>query len=490
MILRYLISFGAFLITQGTWAQNPAMEWQSSFGGSGQEDASAIRQTSDGGYIVAGESSSNDFDVSENNGMHDFWLLKIDSVGALVWQNSFGGSNMERAHDLEQTSDGGYIVVGEAASNDGDLTHNNGERDFWVVKVNASGDLIWQKSYGGSAGDIARTVLQTSDGGYIVAGETASSDGDIGINNGAMDFWILRLDSLGEMVWEKSFGGSGWDSAESICATSDGAFLVVGGSESSDGDLTLNQGDKDYWAVKIDTNGNLLWQKSLGGSDWDLAYSVQQTLDGGYILAGESRSSDGDVDQSHKMESGPSPFYRAHGNRDYWIVKLDSAGTIGWQWLFGGSDWDAGRSVHETLDEGYIVAGFSNSTDVDVTGNNGNWDFWLVRLNYSGDIMWQTSLGGSAHDLAQSVRQTNDGGYVVAGSAWSNDDDLTQNYGASDIWIVKLGVTVGLEELAPTHKRERIRVLNLLGQVCEDKPNTLLIHVYSDGSTEKVFRLE
>jgi len=485
---RLLISIVFLFLTGIAHSQAPPIEWEKSYGGSLLDEMGSIRQTSDGGYIVAGSSSSSDIDLSINNGLHDLWLVKIDGNGSLSWQKSFGGSQMEKAHAVEETTDGGFIVAGESASNDGDATNNNGDRDFWILKVNSSGTLLWQKSYGGSNWDAALSVQQTTDGGYIVAGESASNDGDVSGNHGDKDFWIIKLDSVGTLSWQKSLGGSAWDSAESIEQTADGGYIVAGSSESNDGDLTLNQGDKDYWVVKLDANGFLIWQHSVGGSNWDTAHSIQQTMDGGYIIAGESKSNDGDVNQVHKGLDNEHPVEK-HGDRDYWIVKLNASGLIVWERLYGGADWDAGNSVQETADQGYIVAGYSNSNDVDVSGNHGNWDYWILKLAYTGAIEWQKSLGGSLHDIGTTIRTTNDGGFIVAGSAWSNDGDLSVNYGSNDFWVIKLGAPLAIDELVQGEKK-RIKIVNILGQETEYKPNTLLIYIYSDCSAEKVFVVE
>lgn len=488
--MHILTTFILFILAPTVLAQSPPIEWERSYGGSLLEEFGSIRQTSDGGYILTGESTSSDNDLTENNGLHDLWLLKIDGSGGLVWQKSFGGTQMEKAHAVEETSDGGFIVAGESSSNDGDVTNNNGDRDFWILKVNSAGALLWQKSYGGSNWESAQSIQQTVDGGYIVAGESASNDGFVTGNQGDMDFWVVKLDSLGNLSWQKSFGGSSWDSAEAVQLTADGGYIVAGSSESNDGDLNLNQGDKDYWIVKLDANGAMEWQRSMGGSSWDTSHSIQQTADGGYIIAGESKSSDGDVDQFHKGLSPTSTApYAKHGDRDYWIVKLNASGQIVWERLYGGADWDAGHSVQETADQGYIISGYSNSNDIDVTGNHGNWDYWILKLGYTGTIEWQKSLGGSLHDIGTCVRTTADGGFIVAGSAWSNEGDLSVNYGSNDIWVVKLGQFSGIEELSQKHE-EPIKIVNILGQETEFKANTPLIYIFSDGSRERKMVIE
>jgi len=403
--------------------------WQKTFGGN-LFNANSIKQTTDGGYVFAGWSRAN---YSGNHGGYDFWVVKLDSSGTEVWEQNLGGSGNELAYSIQQTTDGGYIVAGESD----DATGNHGNTDYWIVKLDSSGNIIWQKSLGGSGGETAYSIQQTNDGGYIVAGTSTSTDGDVTGNHGNGDYWIVKLDSSGNIIWQKSLGGSGNDYAQSIQQTSDGGYIVAGTSTSNDGDVTGHHGAagvpgvngvSDYWIVKLDSSGNIIWQKSLGGSDDDIVTSIQQTTDGGYIVAGYSWSTDGDVTGNH-------------GNGDYWIVKLDSSGNIIWQKSLGGSGNDYASSIQQTTDGGYIVAGTSWSNDGDVTGHHGAagvTDYWIVKLDSSGNIIWQKSLGGSNTDGAHSIQQTTDGGYVVAGDSFSNDGDVTNGSSGGLVWVVKL----------------------------------------------------
>ncbi|UCH15292.1 MAG: hypothetical protein JSV22_04830, partial [Bacteroidales bacterium] len=231
------------------------IEWQKSLGGSCGDEAHSIKQTSDGGYIVAGLSCSNNGDVSENNGNYDYWIVKLTSTGEIEWQKSHGGNEAEWAYSIQQTSDGGYIVAGVSQSNDGDVSGNHGTYDYWIVKLTSIGVLDWQKSLGGSDEDMAYSIQQTSDGGYIVAGRSESSDGDVSGNHGSSDFWIVKLNPSGEIDWQRTLGGSGDDYANSIQQTTDGGYIVAGGSNSNDGDVSGNHGYGDYWVVKLTSTG-------------------------------------------------------------------------------------------------------------------------------------------------------------------------------------------------------------------------------------------
>jgi hypothetical protein len=235
--------------------------------------------------------------------------VKLSATGAIQWQKCLGGSGWDVATSIQQTSDGGFIVAGRTNSNDGDVTGNHGNDDFWVVKLSATGEIQWQKSLGGSNDDWATSIQQTSDGGFIVAGSTDSNDGDVTGNHGNDDFWVAKLSSTGAIQWQKSLGGSGDELAESTQQTSDGGFIVTGWTTSNDGDVTGNHGGKDFWVVKLSSTGAIQWQKSLGGSGTDVAESIQQTSDGGFIVAGYTASNDGDVTGNH-------------GYDDFWVVKL------------------------------------------------------------------------------------------------------------------------------------------------------------------------
>jgi len=430
------LTFVALMLLFGTlvFAQ-PSIVWQKCLGGSRGDDAYSIQQTSDGEFIVAGYSASNDGDVSGNHAAGDYWVVKLNSSGRIVWQKCLGGNDYDWAESIQQTSDDGFIVAGETSSNDDDVSGYHGGGDYWVVKLDSSGNIVWQKCLGGRGDDWAYSIQQTSDGGFIVAGYTLSNDGDVSGNHGGDDFWVVKLDSSGNIVWQKCLGGSDDDGAKSIQQTSDGGFIVAGYTWSNDGDVSGNHGWCDYWVVKLNSAGRIVWQKCLGGSRGDVAYSIQQTSDGGFIVAGVSSSNDGDVSGNH-------------GGSDFWVVKLNPSGDIVWQKCLGGTGYDVAYSVQQTSDGGFIVAGYTRSNNGDVSGHHGSADsadYWVVKLNSSGDIIWQKCLGGSRGDVAYSIQQTSDGGFIVAGYAYSNDGDVSGNHGCCDYWVVKLS-PVGVSE--------------------------------------------
>lgn len=425
----------------------PSIEWQKTFGGQYDDSALCIEQTTDGGYIIAGSSESNNGDVSGNHGHSDFWIVKLDLAGSLLWQKSLGGGYNESSWSIQQTTDGGYIVVGNSISNDGDVSGNHPDGngyysyDYWIVKLDSGGNMMWQECLGGGDEDHAFSVQQTTDNGFIIAGYATSTDGDvIGNHNSTGDYWVVKLSESGMMEWQKCLGGYSADIGYCIYQTTDGGYVVAGSSHSDDGDVTENHpadngsNTYDYWITRLDTSGNLLWQKSFGGSDDDEAISIQQISDGNFIVAGYSESNDGDVSDNY-------------GLRDFWVIKIDTAGSLLWQKSLGGSEYEVAFSIRQTTDGGFIIAGYTSSEDGQVSDNQGGYDIWIVKLNMSGNLVWQKCLGGTGYDSAHSIRETTDGGYIIAGNSTSIDGDVSGNQGEKDFWIVKLtsDLSTGLE---------------------------------------------
>lgn len=433
-----MLPFIGILCSNAIIAQAPAIEWQKSLGGTGDESASSIIQTSDGGFMIAGSSNSNNGNVTGNHGSFDYWLLKLSSTGNLQWQKSLGGTGNDYASSAIQTGDGDYVVAGTTDSNNGDVSGNHGLTDGWILKLNSdAGVIYWKKTFGGTNYDVINEIIPTTDGGYIFAGNSSSNNGDVPGNNGYVDYWIVKVNADGNVQWKKNLGGTGDDRATSITQTNDGGYVVAGYAENNNGDVTGNHGGKDYWILKLNTDGGVIyWKKSLGGSHQDLARSIVKTSDGGYIVAGHAFSNDGDVTGNHD-------------GTDAWIVKLNSDGNIQWQKALGGTKVDEAYSIIQTTDGGYLAVGHTTSNDGQVVGyhspsNTGggeaplSYDYWAVKLSATGNLLWQKCLGGSGSESANSVIQTADGGYVIAGSSNSNNGDVTGNHGSDDVWIVKL----------------------------------------------------
>lgn len=386
-------------------------------------------------------------DKTENcigNSQNDFWVIKLDSAGDIQWQNTIGGNQEDVLYSAELTSDGGYILGGYSRSgNSGDKTENNigSGSDYWVVKLNSLGYIQWQNTIGGSSDDLLFSINQTSDFGYILGGVSSSdSSGDKTENSlGWDDYWIVKIDSLGIVQWDNTIGGDDKDWLYSIKQTFDGGYILGGESESdSSGDKTENTigaaGNEDYWVLKLDQQGNIQWQNTIGGNGGEWLLSIEQTLDGGFILGGSSFSNiSGD-----KTEN-------CLGDWDYWVIKLDSSGGIEWQNTIGGSDWDWITSIHQITNNEYIVSGYSRSNiSFDKTENCfGNFDYWIINLDSMGNILWENTIGGDKEDQLYSIFETNNGEYILAGRSYSDiSGDKTENTiglnGYSDYWIVKL----------------------------------------------------
>jgi hypothetical protein len=321
-----------------------------------------------------------------------------DSRSAPVeeWNQTFGGSDYEWGNSVAETSDGGYIVAGTTYS------YGAGNGDVWLIKTDASGVEEWNQTFGGSAVEYGDSVAVTSDGGYIITGSTQS------YGAGHSDVWLIKTDAHGSKEWDQTFGGSGEDHGNSLAETSDGGYIIVASTQS------YGAGSSDVWLIKTDAAGNEEWNELFGGSEWDFGYSVAQTSDNGYIIAGYTES------------------YGA-GSSDAWLTKTDAHGNEEWNELFGGSEWDYGYSVAETSDGGYIITGFSQSY------GDGSANVWLIKTNAAGNEEWNEIFGGSSGDYGYSVAQTPDGGYIVTGYTYS------YGAGSADAWLIKTDAS-GVEE--------------------------------------------
>ena len=364
---------------------NGLIKWQNTIGGGSNDYLNSIELTSDGGYIIGGYSLSNiSGSKTENNlGSWDYWIVKTDSLGNIQWQNTIGGSNWDYLTSIKQTTDGGYILGGHSFSNtSGDKTENtNGDNDFWIVKVDSIGIIQWQNTIGGSKDDQLASIVQTSDGGYIIGGFSESNiSGDKTENClGSTDYWIVKTDATGNILWQNTIGGNGGDLLYSLEKTSDGGFILGGYSESNvSGDKIENNkgpmGTFDFWIVKLDSIGSILWQNTIGGSANDSLYAIQQTIDGQFILGGFSNSNiSGD-----KSENNLSDILFC----DFWVVKTDSFGNILWQNTIGGDLYDFIYAVEASSDGGCLVGGRSTS-DISSDKSEDNiahWDYWIVKL--------------------------------------------------------------------------------------------------------------
>lgn len=422
ILMKYYLLPIVFLATFSISQAQLEISWQRCFGGSQDESARSIRQTFDNGYILAGYTRSVDGDIISYQGADDFWILKTDSAGNLQWQKNFGGSTDDRAYSVIQTSDSGYIAVGETWSDDGDVSGNNGARDYWVIRLDDSGNLLWQKCLGGTGWEFAYDVVQTPDGGFVVGG---SSESNIGGSHGYFDYMIFKLDASGNQQWVRAFGGTNNEMLTSMIMSHDNGIVITGYSDSYDGDISASHGWNDVWIVKTDLNGTLLWEKSLGGSIADEAGSIILTSDHGFILAGSSESDDGDLTMNNEM-------------LDYWVVKMDSAANIQWQKSFGGAHYDWGMDVLETKTNRYAVVGTTASFEGEVLFNHGVYDFLVLMLDSAGNVLYQKSLGSSSQDECYSIAGSYDNGIIIGGQVQMNDGDVSGLHGFIDLWLAKV----------------------------------------------------
>ncbi len=315
------------------------VEWQKTYGGVARDWAQSVQQTGDGGYIVAGETES------FGTGSGDFWVLKLSPDGTVEWEKAYGGVDYDRAYSIKQTGDGGYIVAGETTS------YGAGHYDSLVLKLGPDGTVQWQKTYGGVAFECANFIQQTSDGGYIVAGETMS------FGAGIDDFWVLKLSADGTVEWEKTYGGDSFDEANSIEQTGDGGYIVAGET------MSFGAGKGDVWILKLSADGTVEWEKTYGGVYGDRAYSIQQTGDVGYIVACWTASFGAGID-------------------DFWVLKLGPDGDVDWQKTYGGVHYEWAYSIQQTGDGGYIMAGEAVSFGLGVAAQ----EACILKLSPDGSI--------------------------------------------------------------------------------------------------------
>ena len=366
--------------------------WERTYGGTNDDWGNSVQQTTDGGYIIAGGTYS--FGV----GNHDVYLIKTNASGNTLWTRTYGGTSEDDGIFVQQTTDGGYIVAGYTNSFGAD------SEDVYLIKTNASGDTLWTRTYGGTNQDEGWTVQQTSDGGYIIAGYTNS------FGAGLYDVYLIKTNASGDTLWTKTYGGTNWDYGSSVQQTSDGGYIIAGGTKS------FGAGLYDVYLIKTNASGDTLWTRTYGGTRGDDGFSVQQTSDGGYVIAG-----------------GTYSF--GAGGMDVYLIKANALGDTLWTRAYGGTNSDFGQSVQQTSDGGYIVAGYTYSFGA------GWFDVYLIKTDANGGTLWTKTYGGTDYDAGYSVQQTQDGGYIIAG--------CTGSFGAGsrDVYLIKTDANgnVGVE---------------------------------------------
>ena len=420
--------------------QSPIL-WEKSFGGTMDDDVYDIIQLSNGDYLFCGSTLSNNVDVSGNHGGIDAWVCRISDSGTMIWQKCFGGSGEDFFTSLITTFDDNIVLCGGTTSADGDVSVNKGMLDLWMVKITPAGDILWELTYGGSDYDSGQSILElASDSSLIVAGNSRSSDGDVANNQGADDVWIIKTDSIGNLIWEKNYGSSDSDNAYSVNEIG-GEFFITGWNGFPNGDV--NGGHvSDFWVLKLDGNGDLLWNYAYGSSTTEQAFGGGALApDGGFFCMGHTQTMTANGDISNPISVGTL-------KSDVWALKLDDFGQIEWEKCLGGIETDV-SPVFQVVADGYIVVIETNSSDQYVTGAlRGGRDAWMIKLDLSGNILWQYRLGGSADESTSRTKiiDTQDGSPILAIESKSSDFDLSSNYGDFDIWIVKFGANLGIGE--------------------------------------------
>lgn len=439
LFFRLTVCLCIFFILKSDPANaQPSIAWQNTIGGNRDEILGATIITPDGGCILAGTSLSDiSADKTENNlGSDDYWVVKLNAEGDIEWQNTIGGTLSDKLRAIALTPDGGYILGGSSTSGiSADKTEENiNEYDYWVIKLNTDGDIEWQKTIGGDKQDYVRSVQATADGGYIIGGNSWSdASGDKSEDSfGQSDYWIVKLNSTGDIEWENTIGANNFDYLENVLQTPDGGYLASGRSLSYlSGDKTEStNGLFDYWILKLDPSGAIEWQNSIGGSENDELRSAVLTEDGNYLIAGYSDS----PVSGDKTED--SDYFT-----DYWIVKLSPTGDIIWQNTIGGNANDYLFSLAIAPDGGYLLGGYSWSdiSDEKTEDSRGYSDYWIVKVDAEGEVVWDKTLGGSNYEYLMDIVQSPDGTILAAGYSHSGHtgDKSEGLLGGYDYWIIK-----------------------------------------------------
>lgn len=362
------------------YLEPPIVEWDKTYGGTDEDFAYSVVQAADGGFALAGTTRPSDA------WPRSLLIEKTDEEGNLVWSRTC--ENVDEYCDIVEVDGDGYAVACTKTSSDAGV----GGNDFWLIRISEAGTILWNRTYGGSVGDWARHMIRTNDGGYALVGFTGSW---------SYNALFVKTDSNGNVEWSKTYGGSGFDQAYAIVESSDGSYAIAGFTDSS------GAGGRDFWLVRTDTLGNMLWSKTYGGGANDYCQAMVKTDDSGYVLAGPTRSF-------------------GAGGADFWLVKTDMEGNMLWSKTYGGTGDESVNSMFLTDDNGFAIAGMTASFGV------GNGDLWLVKTDSDGTAQWNVTHGGTSADCAFSVIQDSGDGYVLAG--------FTASFGAGnlDFWLVKL----------------------------------------------------
>lgn len=391
--------------------------WQKTYGGSNIDIGTGIIELANGDLILSGYTASLDGDISTQHGNFDAWIIRTNSSGTILWEKTIGGSLVDLCYAMIKSNDGGILIGGGTYSNDGDISGAHGDQDFWLCKLDANGNIIWEKTLGGSGLDVCYSIGQNNSNEIVACGSTTSSDGDVYGQHGGTDFWVVKLNQYGTLIWNSCYGGSDQESAFTMSCAGTSQILISGYSKSTNGDVHQNAGYNDLWTILIDQNGNLINQKVLGGSGTDIAFTSLHTSDGGFLLAGGTTSQDGDISSSHGLE-------------DIWLTKLDAQLNLEWEKSYGGSSNERPSSLLQTTDGGYLFCGYSYSNDGNVSGNHGSSDYWLVHLScHTPSALFSTTYDSLC--VGMSAGFHNDSRFASTYEWWSNGTPLSTQENAS-----------------------------------------------------------
>lgn len=399
------------------------------YGGNNNDALYKILPTTDSGFVFAGHTWSTNQQISGQHGARDLWVVKCDTGGSIEWQRCLGGTDEEGATCMFAEGSS-FVIGGFASSVDGNVTGLHGAEDFWLIKLRDDNTMQWKKCFGGSFMEQMNDVISSADGGYLMAGFTFSNDGDVSGLHGPpdtwADAWIVKTDAQRNIVWQKCLGGTEADAAYRIIELNSGNIIIAAASNSTNGDITLSKGNRDFWMVKLDPFGNILQQKNIGGSADEAPSDMILTSNNHILLTGYSFSSDGDLTNNY--------FNGTSNWEDAWVVEMDTSFNIVWQKKLGGTSSDLGISLLETPN-GYLLSAESSSTDFDRSQSFGFKDYWLIQLDTSGNILWEQSHGDSSFDFPKAMTTDFTGKLLIGG--FTSSTNLC-SLGNTDIWLLKV----------------------------------------------------
>ncbi len=416
------------LLAINSYSQIPEIQWQKCYGSAEMDKTYGIAAKNNG-YLIAIHVGTDGPGITNYHGLGDIWVVNSDSTGNIIWEKCFGGSNGDVPQKIVKKSENEYFIYGYTFSIDGDVqSGNNGYSDLWVVKINGLGGIIWEQTYGCTGYDDPRDMILTPDGGFVMIDRIGIGGGDVTNFYGSGDVWMCKCDSLGNIVWEKTLGNEGLDNCMSMIVNNEGNILMIGATQKHGGlvECYPDEAWGDVWIVELDLQGNILSQHCYGGSYYDIGIDIEEIEDGFVFVAGTT-SNDGDVSGLHGPPGGPPD-----GWGDYWVVKTDDSGDIVWQKCLGGYHMDNPYYITQTEDDGFVILGFTISNDGDVSGNH-SWsgaydtDIWAVKLDSTGEIEWQHCYGGWGSERLENpnvILKNSDYNYVIASSTDYVSDDV------------------------------------------------------------------